>query len=747
MCGIAGVIRMDGSPLHLGTENILRSMAREMAYRGPDDEQLFLDGPLGFAFRRLSIIDLAGGQQPLHNEDGSLTLIANGEIYNHQELKQKLKRSHQFRTGSDCEIILHLYEEKGIHFLNDLIGMYAIALWDSREQKLILARDRFGIKPLYYSLNKDRLVFGSEIKTVLRYPDCQRRFDWNAALTDPWLSGSVATNLSGPSSFFEEIEHLPAGTLLEVNVRTCTTKQKKYWDLLDIMPNQLLHGADEQEVVSRYVEILEDSVSKCMQSDVEVGLFLSGGIDSAAVAAIASKHQALHTFTVLSQSTFTNEDAKYAYQTAKHLGLPNHQVLFRWDQNEFTPEDWKQLLWLCETPFCGPEQLYKFHLHRFARATRPNLKVILTGQGSDEFTGGYSTTLSPAWETNWDGFSYNIGRMDFGRHQRTLPPSLMVWDEHFRSSPLSKEFLLSKSGEHRMESAWLAYVATKYRDLQMYNNWHEDRIAAGNSIENRVPFLDHRLVELTMSVPASKRRSLFWDKRIVRSGLSRYLPDDICWREKVPFFYGTDARFTHRMMLEMLLKQNRALLELAFSSAETSFYLDRDSMFDIADQLSQDPEVMNMEFFLRLVNMGLLQQMAESLGTRFESADNVIVLPARAIEDWEQEEEEIRLQLATRREINIEDVPMFAPDVSLMKRDDAFDEGEVYIVFDQKVEYILTDEECLPWLQVLRNVDGKKTLAHILEQTAVSESEIRKYLEEAIDFGVLVMLSKEAVLA
>lgn len=748
MCGIAGVIRMDGSTLQPGTDKILRSMAREMAYRGPDDEQLFLEGPLGFAFRRLSIIDLAGGQQPLHNEDGTLTLITNGEIYNHQELKQKLKGSHQFRSGSDCEIILHLYEEKGIRFLDDLIGMFAIALWDSREQILILARDRFGIKPLYYSMNKERLVFGSEIKTVLVYPDCPRRFDWNEALTDPWLSGSVATNLSDPSSFFEGIEHLPAGSVLEINLRKGTTKQTKYWNLLDITTTHSLADIDEQEIISRYLEILEDSVSKCMLSDVEVGLFLSGGIDSAAIATIASKHQSLHTFTVLSQSTFTNEDAKYAHKTAKHLGLPNHQVLFRWDKNEFIPEDWKQLLWLCETPFCGPEQLYKFHLHRYARATRPNLKVILTGQGSDEFTGGYSTTLSPPWETNWDGFSYNLGRMDFGRHQRNFPPSLLVWDEHFGSSPLSKEFLLSKSSEQRMESAWMAYVATKYRDLQMYNNWHEDRIAAGNSIENRVPFLDHRLVELTMSVPASKRSSLFWDKKIVRSGMARYLPDEICWREKVPFFYGTDARFTHRMMLDMLLKRNRALLEEAFSSAETSYYLNRDSVFDIADQLSQDPEVMNMEFFLRLVNMGMLQLMAESMNTRFESADNAIVLPTQPIENWEQDEEEIKLKLATRRAtINAHDVPMFAHGVSLMKRDDAFDEGEVYIAFEQKVEFILNEEEAGPWLQVLRQVDGEKTLGEILEKEAVAESDIRKFLEEAIDFGVLVMLTEEAVLA
>lgn len=740
MCGIAGVARFDGDVLGGNIDVVLREMAREMAYRGPDDEQILREGSVGFAFRRLSIIDLEGGRQPLKNEDGSLTLIVNGEIYNHKELRSKLGGGHRFQTGSDCEIILHLYEEKGIAFLDDLIGMYAIALWDARKQKLLLARDRFGIKPLFYTMNRERLVFASEIKSLFRYPDCPRRFDWNTALTDPWLSGSVGTNLSDPSSFFEGIEHLPAGCALEADLKAGEARLIRYWKLMDLPVHRSPGEADEAKIIQRYAELLEDSVSKCMQSDVEVGLFLSGGIDSAAVAAMAAKTRSLHTFTVLSQSTLTNEDAKYAHLTAKHLGLPNHQVLFRWDQNDFEPDEWKRLLWLCETPFCGPEQLYKFHLHRYARATRPNLKVILTGQGSDEFSGGYSSILAPASEQNWGGFTYNLERMDFGRHTRTLPPSLLVWDEHFEHSPLAKDYLLSQSREVRMDSAWRAYVATKYRDLQMYNNWHEDRIAAGNSIENRVPFLDHRLVELAMSIPPEMRSSLLWDKKLVRAGLSHELPSELCWREKVPFFYGADARYTHRMMLDLLLKQKSALIEEAFSSAETSRYLDRDALFAIADQLSRDPEVMNMEFFLRLINMGLLQQMAEQMTVKFENSEQTVVLSSRPIQNWEEEAEEIRLQLAARRTaINLDDVLMFAPDVSLMKRETHDDTGEFYIVVDQHIEYILTEDEAAPWLKVLRQIDGEKSLRDILNQTGVTESEARKFLEEAIDYGVVVM--------
>ena len=387
MCGLAGILKKNGE-ISPEIEPILRTMGNQIAYRGPDDEQIFINDSFGGVFRRLSIVDVAGGRQPLFNEDGSLMLMVNGEIYNHHDLKSRLKEPHQFRTQSDCEIILHLYEEKGEDFLSDLNGMFALVLWDKKKQRLILARDRLGIKPLYYTESNQRLLFGSEIKALLAYPDCPREFDWVEALSHQHQRMSPDNSLP---SFFKDINYLPAGSLLIADVPANNITVKRYWHLTPLSDEEYaLDTRTEQEMIAGYGELLADSVKLRLMADVEVGLFLSGGIDSVSVAALASPHQKLHTFSVLSQSTFQNGDARAGHIAAKYLGMPNHQLLYSWHDNPFTPEHWKALLWLCETPLCNAEHLYKYHLHRYAKNLRPALKVILLGQGSDEFNGGYS---------------------------------------------------------------------------------------------------------------------------------------------------------------------------------------------------------------------------------------------------------------------------------------------------------------------------------------------------------------------
>lgn len=230
------------------------------------------------------------------------------------------------------------------------------------------------------------------------------------------------------------------------------------------------------------------------------GIFLSGGIDSAAIAAVASSAAAPHTFTVVSPSTVENSDYRCAAHVARHLGLPNHQVLFadgdlaaRW-----RPADWRRLLWLCETPLCGPEQLYKYELHRYARAARPRLKIILTGQGSPEFNGGYSTTFAPEADAGWEAFLPAVAGI--AETDARWRPPVAIWDEHFAAPLLSRDYALEAAGSPplRERDTYDLYVLAKHSDLQMYNCWHEDRTAAGNGIENRVPLLDHRLVELAV---------------------------------------------------------------------------------------------------------------------------------------------------------------------------------------------------------------------------------------------------------
>jgi asparagine synthase (glutamine-hydrolysing) len=742
MCGIAGVVRLDGAPLNPQDQAALRHMAAALAHRGPDDEQFAEDGPAGLAFRRLSIVDVAGGRQPFSNEQGTVSLIANGEIFNHKSIRDRLSARHVFRTQSDCEAVLHLYEEEGIDCLHGLTGMFAVALWDAPRRRLYLARDRFGIKPLFYSATDDRVIFASELKALFQHPTCPRAVDWSAALRDPLLSGAVSTDLSDPASYFRGIEHLPAGSFVEVDVVNRTVTRHRYWHLPRPADGPQGRRKPRQgDLIRSYADFLGEAVRDCLMSDVEIGIFLSGGIDSAAVAALTAQAGVhCHTFSVLSQSTLANGDASAGHEVARSLGLPNHQVVFRWEQLPVTPDDWKALLWLCETPHCGAEQLYKFHLHRYARATRPGLKVMLTGQGSDEFNGGYSRQLVPDTAEHWQGLMTSLAGMERGRLLDACQPWLLRWELQFPRAPLSKAFLASCAGGPACLSPWDAYVATKYRDLQMYNCWHEDRTAAGNSIENRVPFLDHRLVEFVLAIAPNLHSRLFWDKRILREAMRGLLPPEIAERPKGPFFYGPDQRFTQRMMLRVLTQNDGALVDEAFSSGQAADIIDRDAINDAIESMSEDPAPSSVEALLRLVNMGLLDAMASGARPPVSAGGTGPVLSSLAVEDWDTDREGIELSLGVRRRhVGLDAVLSLAAEACLLRQEGTGADGAWFIAVDNQLEYSLTEAEAGPWLKVLRLIDGRRTLGAALQAAEVAESDVRKFLEEAVDFGVVVV--------
>ena len=736
MCGIAGVLRFNGAEVGLDAHASLRAMGAQIAHRGPDDEQLYCDGPLGVLFRRLSIVDLPGGRQPLFNEDGTLMLVVNGEIYNYPELYASLRDRHHFRSRSDSEVILHLYEEHGLGFLDRLNGMYAIALWDRREQRLILARDRLGIKPLYYSVSGDRLIFGSEVKALLAWPDCPREADWEGA-----LSTSMDVYRGGPISYFKGIEYLPGGSVLVADPRRGTTTVRKYWDPPRPTEDELRADArSNEEIVTGYREILEDAVHINFRADVEVGVFLSGGIDSVSVSALAAQDQPFHTFSVLSLSTLTNGDAGAAHRAAQHLGLPNHQVLFRWQDRSFSPEEWKRLLWLCETPQCGAEHLYKYHLHRYARANRPGLKVMLTGQGSDELNGGYCRSwLShmPADEQSWAGF------MDLLRtYERKLVErsDLSFIDKRFGFPLLRTGYLASLGGRELSRHPWLYNTEYILNTLQQYNLWHEDRTAAGNSIENRVPFLDHRLVEYCLRVPPAKYEALFWEKRILRDAVSPHVPAELRERPKCPFFHGDDARYTNRMMYDLLVAEDQALVREALGEVGADHpVLDRRAIDRAIAELPGDPEYGGVEDLFLLINMALLEKMARELPMAPAAVDPPEALPEVLIEDWEAQEPQLALQLARRRaDIDLDQVPVFPANTYLVREDNVAKTSPVsLLVVDEKIKFFFDEAECGDWVQVLRRVDGKRTLREILAELQVGEADVRKFLEEALDYRVI----------
>jgi asparagine synthase (glutamine-hydrolysing) len=734
MCGLAGLARLDGRPLPPEADVTLDRMARAVAHRGPDDTVIRRDGPVGLAFTRLSLVDPEGGGQPLVSADGRAVLIANGEIYNHRALRAGLPAGSQFRTGSDCEVLLHLYQQHGLDFLRAVRGMFSLVLWDRDQNVLIFARDRFAIKPLYYATLADRVVFGSEMKALFQDPGCPRRLDWRRALSDPGLSAAPVLTDEEPTTWFDGIEQVPAATIIRIDLRTGATRSHRYWSF-EVGGDE--SGApDDADYIRRYRDLLAESVADCQMADVEIGLFLSGGIDSSAVAAFAARTADLHTFTVFSASTTLDGDGQHAHLLATELGLPNHQVLFEADRVPGVLE-WKRLLWLLETPQCGPEQYYKFELHRYARAERPTLRAMLLGAAADEFTGGYTNVTSGG--ADWPGFLSALRTMarhrDLQRHPRLAP-----WWPDVDRPVLTDEALRPAAAE---EDLYAAFLRWKFRDVQQYNLWHEDRTAAGNGIEARVPFLDHRLVELVAGIPPTRRPRLLWDKRILREAMRGILPTQIVDRPKGPFYQGEGMRYTLRTFIRMLGQDGGALVEEAVSSERARQYLRPDGLRQMLARMTADPESERVEMLLRLVNLGLLEQMTADLPeppvtTAFDRLP--VALP---IADWAGQRDKIELLTVPRPRVGLDDVVRRGAGVTLVSAVD--DPAICYVVVDGALEYVVDGDADADWLRFLLAVDGERSVAQIVAQTGCEFDRVEPLLQDALEYRVLALGPTEAV--
>ena len=544
MCGFAGFVNFENQRFDEHERHrILQSMGRLLAPRGPDDQQIYDDGTLSFVYRRLSIVDVDGGRQPIWNEDRSMFVAVNGELYNHLELRKELQAPHHFTTRSDSEILLHLYEERESEAVSALNGMFAAVVWDSQRKRLFLARDRLGIKPLYYCRVGDVLLFGSELKALLAHPACPRELNWSdLRIIGPQQKRSVSTYVHG-------VSHLPGGYFLHVD-KTGTVEPKCYWRIDDFFPSDDAAGTDEQDYVDAYCELFADSVRKRLMSDVPVGLFLSGGIDSSLIAAAAAaQNKDLHCFSVVERTTFLAGDVEQARAVSASFGLPLYPVLFDLDsflvEQDFNLAQFEELIFMMDSPRFDLEWLFKRELHRVARASVQDLKVILLGQGADEFAGGYSKRLGTSWQS-WQEYLDQEVVPDLDEtvtNERNIPEHLSTLVAGNSASPKNVEGL----------APYHAKMARLIFQLQHFNLWHEDRTSSNRSIESRVPFLDHRLVELLASIPAVHHASLFWDKRIVRELLQRLLPAYPRDKAKVAFF-ATDQdasidRFTRDLVL------------------------------------------------------------------------------------------------------------------------------------------------------------------------------------------------------
>ncbi|MFJ4655852.1 asparagine synthase (glutamine-hydrolyzing) [Nocardia sp. NPDC088792] len=728
MCGIAGFARTDGSSLAETSDRILRDMAKALRPRGPDDMQFHHAGQASMSFTRLALIDPEGGRQPFISDDGQVILAANGEIYNYRELAKSLGAKAKFRSESDCEVLLHLYLEKGLDFLDDVRGMFGIAVIDLREQRLLLARDRLGIKPLFINRSRDTILFASEIKALFAHPDCPRELDWSLALAEQGLSAALTMVDGEPITWFKHVEHIPAGTIRTVSLCDGTTREHRYWQLpAPVDPDQV----PESYFVQTLGDLLSSSVQECLVADAEIGVFLSGGIDSAAVAAM-SAHTGLHTFSALTGSTVVNKDAPYAHRTAAALGLPNHQVAFPADRIPST-EEWKRLLWLMETPQCGPEQFYKSELYRFARTERPELKAILLGSGADEFTGGYSVGLAGGGD--WDDFLANLNTLARRKALGTRTSVASWWED--ADLPLLSDNAIDVYAPSAMDDPYRSYFAWKFREMQQYNLWAEDRTASGNGVEARVPFLDHRIVELLATVPRAYRKRLFWDKRIIREAVQHILPAEVLDRPKLAFYEGEGVRHTHRTFTRMLAQHGDALIEEALSSPRAAHYLDAGNIRGTLRRLEAAQGSAHVQLLLRVINLGLLDLMTVSVpATRPAPGPAPYEI---AVTDFEATE--VR-DLFPQHPLDSTTVLAVAPDVLIL--DDAQGRNTSYVAVDGTLVFVIDHLTHLDWLRLLRELDGQRSLADVAAAVGCDLPPLQPLLAESLEIGLLTDVTSEA---
>src|SRR4030088_2730509 len=563
MCGIAGVLEFGRDTR--ANAAALREMCRVISNRGPDDDGFYTDGAVGIGMRRLSIVDVAGGHQPISNEDGTLWIVFNGEIYNHLALREQLiTRGHRYSTHSDTETVIHLYEEYGPDCVQHLRGMFAFAIWNRNTRTLFIARDRLGIKPLYYKLTPERLLFGSEIKAVLAHGGIQPEF--NRAVLPEYLAFGY---LSGEESFYAGIRKLLPGHTMTIGANG-KAEIRRYWDL----DASKTHGSrDDSYYIKSYRELLEGAVNSHLMSDVPLGVFLSGGVDSSAVAALMTKlrREPVETFSV-GYTEQTYSELPFARTVSDHIRSRHHEVLV--SEHDFFAA-LPHLIWHEDEPIVWPSSVSLYFVSRLARE---RVSVGLTGEGADETLAGYTryafTLKNAALDRAYRSVVPDIlrrGLRNTVAHSSLLGATLRrklehtflakdgnswasfyfdnffsAFDEHEQTGLLTNEFAREVAPgtayknvlDHWEHSSGEMLQRLLYTDIKTYLVellMKQDNMSMAASIESRVPFLDHVLVEFAASIPAKYSTKGLAGKRILKKAVEDLLPHSILYRPKLGF--------------------------------------------------------------------------------------------------------------------------------------------------------------------------------------------------------------------
>lgn len=609
MCGICGIVAFDRA--RTIEPRLVKLMADSIRHRGPDDEGLYAGGQAALGHRRLSIIDLHSGHQPITNEDGTVWIVFNGEIYNYRELRRELiARGHRLQTQSDTEVIVHLYEEYGADCVKHLRGMFAFAIWDARARTLMLARDRVGIKPLYYTVVDGQLLFASEIKALLTHPQVQRRV--NLPALDSFLMHHYGP---GEETALAGVQRLLPGHHLVVKDGQVAVTQ--YWDLR--FPDRPMQGS-EDEIAHRLVALLKDSVREHMIADVPVGVLLSGGVDSTAMLsfAVEETQQTIKTFTVGFSEPGVTDERPYARIAAERYGSEHHEMtVSAQDFLAFLPRYVRHM----EEPVCEPPAVALYYVTELARR---HVKVLLSGEGGDEGFAGYPNYRNTVWlerlkgmgrypartaaagfdllartsgHPRWRRFAHEM-RHDLADYywSRTAGPlstfakakpslytaAFQAEVGQVRSNDFLRRLFDRVGGESALNQ--MLYVDTKTwlpDDLLI----KADKMTMASSVELRVPLLDHRILEFAAALPSEMKLKGLRTKHILKRALSDRVPKEILNRRKtgfpVPFqkwFSGELKGFVHDLLTDRRTRQRGyfddramvALLERSQSGADLS---------------------------------------------------------------------------------------------------------------------------------------------------------------------------------
>ncbi|MGE0451156.1 MAG: asparagine synthase (glutamine-hydrolyzing), partial [Vicinamibacterales bacterium] len=619
------------------------SMRDVLTHRGPDDAGLRCVHFAALAHRRLSIVDLRSGQQPLANEDGSIWVVFNGEIYNHAAIRRELEgRGHRYRTHSDTETIVHAYEEWGDDCIDRFRGMFAFAVWDSRRRRLLLVRDRLGVKPLYWAQTDGMLLFGSEIKAILASGLVEARPQ--LALLPELLSTRY---ISGPETLFSGVQKLLPGHRLVLEDGRVHISQ--YWDLPIADADSSSHRMPAREAAERFRDLLEESVRLRLMADVPLGMFLSGGIDSSAIAALMSRmvSRPVKTFSVgFSERAFS--ELGYARQVADAIGAePNDVVIDDRDFFSALP----RLVWHEDEPIAHPSSVPLYFVSKLARE---QVTVVLTGEGSDELLAGYGKYPRIAW--NWragtvyermvpralravvadrmlpalPGAAGRLARRSFLAMRRTPEAmfldnfaAIRLADQHRLLSPALR---VSATPENAYGPSLRSFIRPPerssllsrvlYADTKTYLVellMKQDQMSMAASIESRVPFLDHTLVEFASALPDRLKLSGLTTKRVLREAMKGVLPDEILTRPKmgfpVPFSRWTRGAWND-VAREVLLDRRTRQRGLVDSAAVDVLLRDHAAhRTDAGDPLWM---LMNLELWFRtFVDRGGVQSLPE----------------------------------------------------------------------------------------------------------------------------------------